>query len=796
MAKLRHAISLALFLGLASAAHATTRYASPSGSGSACTVRATPCSLQSFATGAVTINAGDTVILLDGTYTNASAAFLMRFSSSVSGTAGNPITFKAETWRNAILDCKNNQTWAGSTGDPCISSPFTTTQYVTLKDLIITNSSVLTRDTTGQVGVDDGQDNPAERPAPMAMQMKGWRIEHCIIKNNTIGFQGDGGTAAGPRDADWLLLYYNGYNWSDRAHGHGAYVQAKGTSDSERLTMKDFFSWRNAYHGIQVYTEGSSVKYITIDGAVIFANGINTPGTAWSTTTERPPITFGAGGTGTCDPTNSKLALYPIIKNSEFYQPRSAGSGIALGYQKGTYGLLFTNNFLAFANEAIAISRNPGTNTVDGLCDNATISNNTIYGSITDTLAPILTCNEMGSGNTCIPSGVLPTTGQRKVYKVYDGGAGTGALVLYNWSNAATVSFDPSQAGGYSGEQYNIYTACDPMTPITSGTWDGSSTLTLNTSGYTCEAPGGQWPTPPETGPGFVVYFFEPQSIATTPTPTNTPTNTPTYTPSPTKTFTPSLTPTATATRTNTPVNSPTPTITGTATFTPSVTPSYTPTPSSLALSLTFEGESCAISAPMVKTNDATVYGGQYVSSPTTSNGQAVCTVVVPSTGTYYAWARTYSLDSTHDSFYIDVDADGSPNCVTDGNTTCTHIFDTASNKTPDACVLERNWGGWAWNRINDRGGVGDGCATGEGARRVFSLTAGSHAFTFRQRDPDTRLDRVMLTTDSTFEPSDSSLTPTPTPVPFRHPHICNGKLGWHSHSYSGAHRHVPCPWH
>lgn len=788
------ASALALFY--AAAATATTRYASPSGSGSACTNINTPCSLQAFADGSVTLNPGDTVILKNGTYTNASAAFLMRFGSGVSGTLGNKITFQAETWRGVTLDCKNNQPAAGSTGDPCISNPFTTSQYIKFKDLIITNSSTATRITTGLPNVDDGQDNPAERPGPMTMNRKGWEIEHCIIKNNTMGFDGDGSAAAGPRSADWILNYYNGYSWSDRGHGHGVYVQATGTSESERLTIKDTFNWNNGYAGVQVYTAGGSkLNYVTLDGAVIFKNGIGTTG-HWLSTIARTPIVWGGEGNSSCNIAGEPLvSQFPIIKNSEVWEPRANSGGVSIGYRKGTYGLSMTNNFFAFNDAAIVISRVPSTATVDGLCANATISNNTIYGSISGANFPPLTCNEYGTGNVCTGTNSLPTTGQRKVYKKYDGRAGEGALVVYNWSLASTVTFDPLQAGGFAGEAYNLYTNNDPMTPIASATWNGTDILTLNTSGYTPETIGGTgWDTPTESGPAFIVFFFEPQAAVALPTatPTNTPTRT--STPTATRTNTPSLTPTKTSTatvtntpsltptRTNTPVltftptrtftqtNTPSRTNTPTRTFTatPTITPTFTRTPTATPvggiLPLTFEGEQCNVTAPMLKTSDATVFGGQYVSSSTANQGKITCLVSVPDAGVHYVWVRVYGADTDHDSFNLDVDGDASPACVTDDNTTCAHIFNTASNKSPDVCELERTWGSWLWIPLNDATSAGDGCGSGEGAHRTLDLTAGVHTLTFRTREAGARIDRVILTLDPNYTPSDFQLTPTPRP--------------------------------
>lgn len=76
---------------------AATRFASPSGSGSACTNVGTPCALQTAIDQAVQ---GDTVQLANGTYNGL-------FGTNSSGASGNPITLKAANRHQAILSNAN-----------------------------------------------------------------------------------------------------------------------------------------------------------------------------------------------------------------------------------------------------------------------------------------------------------------------------------------------------------------------------------------------------------------------------------------------------------------------------------------------------------------------------------------------------------------------------------------------------------------------------------------------------------------------------------------------------------------
>ena len=80
-------LASAVVFFVSASALATDRYASPTGSGSACTIRS-PCQI---ATAAAASRPGDRVKLNNGRYTGTSSMI----SPTVSGTAGNPITFEA-----------------------------------------------------------------------------------------------------------------------------------------------------------------------------------------------------------------------------------------------------------------------------------------------------------------------------------------------------------------------------------------------------------------------------------------------------------------------------------------------------------------------------------------------------------------------------------------------------------------------------------------------------------------------------------------------------------------------------
>jgi hypothetical protein len=69
-------------------------------------------------------------------------------------------------------------------------------------------------------------------------------------------------------------------------------------------------------------------------------------------------------------------------------------------------------------------------------------------------------------------------------------------------------------------------------------------------------------------------------------------------------------------------------------------------------------------------------------------------------------------------------------------------VYDTA----------EQLWStAWQWTKVNGRGTSGLPLSINP---RVFTLTAGTHTFTFGGRDANTRLDQVLVTNDAAFVPT------------------------------------------
>jgi len=167
-------------------------------------------------------------------------------------------------------------------------------------------------------------------------------------------------------------------------------------------------------------------------------------------------------------------------------------------------------------------------------------------------------------------------------------------------------------------------------------------------------------------------------------------------------------------------------------------------TRAAMLFNLEIEAESGTRTSPMTVGNDASASGGQYLFSGVNSSGQVRFTVNVPG-GNYTVWCRVIGETQLSDSFYVSVD----------GGTE--DIYD----------VVENTWSGsWQWTKVNGRAGRSPLTLN----PRAFTLSEGLHVFTFRAREENTRLDKLIITDDNGFNPSaltgGSALTPIPTPTP------------------------------
>jgi hypothetical protein len=184
-------------------------FAAPAGNPSGAGTVGDPWDLQTamfggvggtFAAPATTVQPGDTVWLRAGTYTHAyQSAQGGNFVASLTGTAGNPITFRGYPGERATIDGNYDPSETGHNGAVVdLRDYFGARGYMILRDLEIMNSRV------GRAGTIDTQHDRNDGFFITAPHSK---IINCIIHDN-----GEGGfpSSVGGWEVNGNLVYYNG----------------------------------------------------------------------------------------------------------------------------------------------------------------------------------------------------------------------------------------------------------------------------------------------------------------------------------------------------------------------------------------------------------------------------------------------------------------------------------------------------------------------------------------------------------------------------------------------------------
>ena len=132
-----------------------------------------------------------------------------------------------------------------------------------------------------------------------------------------------------------------------------------------------------------------------------------------------------------------------------------------------------------------------------------------------------------------------------------------------------------------------------------------------------------------------------------------------------------------------------------------------------------FEAEEATeIYPPMEVEQDADASGGKYIVSRG-GEGWIRFDINIPDDGVYILWGSAFAKDGKSDSFRVGANIDSKP----------TAIWDVPL-------------GGWQWSKVKARTGA-----------LTFELDKGKNSFIFWNREADTQLDQIFLTTDPNASP-------------------------------------------
>jgi hypothetical protein len=283
----------------------------------------------------------------------------------------------------------------------------------------------------------------------------------------------DGGTTANIVADNFSFIgcisYYNGWDASDRGHGHNFYIHNDNplTSAANLIACISLAAFDL---GAQVFTGGSVLGNVTLDGFISAQAGmISSFGAQLSLLMGLDPGPLTAS----------------TLKNSAIYSNSAVGDGVSVGYAGGTTdGFTLTNNYAASQSAACIVK--------------PAFTNLTTFGN-----------TWVGPSSAPNPaSGTFlswkPVSGKVFVVTPVPVETGRAHIAVFNWDQSATVDLDLSTTLR-PGDPYVIRNAWNYFgTPLAKGTYTGAP-VTVNASGLTIAAPVGL-SAPAETGPEFNVY--------------------------------------------------------------------------------------------------------------------------------------------------------------------------------------------------------------------------------------------------------------------------------------------------
>jgi hypothetical protein len=528
------------------------------------------------------------------------------------------------------------------------------------------------------------------------------------------------------------------YNIGSGHWDHGIYLQNQ--NGTKRIA--DNIVWNVASHGIHAY--GSSTAYldnITLEGNTIYESG------ALVANAERNILLGGL-----------RVAQNPVVVSNYTYYRGTGGGNSNIGYSAGAANAQVRNNYWIGGNAAVRLMFSGGT-----------VTGNFLSGA----LDPGDTASRWPS-NTFTAS--RPTTGNAIFVRKNTYEPGRAHITIYNWAKAASVAVGLSQAGLNVGDVFEIRDAANYFgAPVATGTYDGSSSISIPMNNLQPAAPRGNGLTAPvHTAPQFGAFILVRTSTGsggggTTPPPTGGDTTAPTVNvtaPAASATVSGTVTLSANAADnvgvvgvqfqvnganagaevTSAPYNvswnagavaSGAHTVTAvardaagnrTTSGAVSITVSSAPAPPT-NVRIVVEAESAnRLRSPMVAQSQGDT---RYITNTSANAGYARFDVNIPKSGTYVIWGRVQAPSEAADSFYVSAD----------GGTR--DIYDTAEGKWSSA---------WQWTVVNGRGATGGPNAI---TQRKFTLSAGQHSLQFDGREAGSRLDRILITDDLAYVPKD-----------------------------------------
>jgi len=230
---------------------ATGVFASPTGLSTASGTQDDPLDLVTALSSSSVVQPGETLWLMEGTYSGS-------FTSDLSGTSSLPISVKSLSGKRVIIDGN------GASGSSALSINGEWTNYYGLEVM----SSALTH-TSAETG-----SNPSDLVTTSGVTVTGpnTKVINFIVHDNVGGGMNSWSNAP---DSELYgnIIYNNGWTAPDRGHGHAIYAQ--NSTGTKKLTNNIIFFGFGT--GIHVYTEGGQINNFDVQHNTWFMTGASDP---------------------------------------------------------------------------------------------------------------------------------------------------------------------------------------------------------------------------------------------------------------------------------------------------------------------------------------------------------------------------------------------------------------------------------------------------------------------------------------------------------------------------------------
>lgn len=393
------------------------------------------------------VRPGDTVWIRGGTYRGT-------FQSTLTGTAAAPIVVRQAPGERATID-------SAESGRDALTVDGGHTWFWGFE---ITSS-----DPKRQTAESGPWPGDLRRGYGAVTRAPGIRFINLVVHDNANGL--GLWSEALASEAYGNIIYNNGWQGPDRAHGHGIYTQNAG--GVRRLADNVVFNQFS--HGIHAYGSGKAhLDDITLDGNIAFNNG------ALAASPEYERNLLLGGGRPAANPR--------LVDNITYFGVEKTSGENNLGHDAGCTNFRAQGNYLVGGRPLVL--RN---------CEALTFVDNTLVGRAAD---------DRPQGTAGNSFSMTAPTGTRVFVRPNRCEAGRAHVAVFNWDEAAEVGLDLSGTSLVVGERFVVRDVQDLFgPPAVDAIYDGRDVRVAMT-GRRIEPPFGEiGRRPGHTAPQFAVFL-------------------------------------------------------------------------------------------------------------------------------------------------------------------------------------------------------------------------------------------------------------------------------------------------